>query len=89
MRKSIFARLALVFILAAPVLAEANAGMASVVQHRTHRVQHSALRAEVATPVDPFLSVFTTSDGRLAPGRSPIFERGPEDCTKVVCIDTN
>jgi hypothetical protein len=67
------------FISVTPVLAGTTGAMAQ----GAHRFERPAFRAEADAPV------FTASQGRLPPERVPILDRGPENCTRTVCIDTN
>ncbi len=83
MKKGVLVRLAVMFISVTPVLAGTTGAMAEIAHRVAHRFERSAFRAEADA------RVFTASQGRLPPERVPILDRGPENCTRTVCIDTN
>ncbi|MGO9993990.1 MAG: hypothetical protein ACLPTF_15940 [Steroidobacteraceae bacterium] len=83
MKKGVFGHLAVMFISVTPVLAGTTGAVAEIVHRGAHRFERSAFRAEADAPV------FIASQGRLPPERVPILDRGPENCTRTVCIDTN
>ncbi len=78
MKKGVLVRLAVMFISVTPVLAGTTGAMAQ----GAHRFERP-FRAEADAPV------FTASQGRLPPERLPVLDRGPENCTRTICIDTN
>ena len=79
MKKGVFVRLAVMFISVTPVLAGTTGAMAE----GAHRFERSALRAEADAPA------FTGSQGRSPPKLLPVLDRGPENCTRTICLDTN